>query len=167
MARIPKLEEYLAQIDEWGSHIQDTCSDDRFLRAIVNPWLKDIAHQRAEQYGVEGLYRFGLRGIMAQLINCVERYKVLSKQFQYGFSTLDTIRDSFGYAVIMAVVSKDDVHDVIWNTVWKSHNVNKIYEALLHDLWYDDPHNRFIDSGRRSLCLSYGMWRRWYNRANI
>lgn len=159
------LEDYLDKLGEWQRHVVRTCEDEEFVNLIAWPWFSHIAPDRALAYGIETLNRFGTRGVMAQIINCVERYKRIRDEQYVLAKGRDTYIDTFGYAVIMAITNGELPNAVNWPAdVWKKHDPIAVYEEMIVDLWW--PGKGHIDAGTKALSLAYGMWVEAWRIAN-
>src|SRR5262245_40964617 len=66
-----ELEEYVDRVMEFGPALNGR--DDVYYEEVVWPWLADIFPARSMQYGTKTLFRFGSKGVFAQIINCYSR----------------------------------------------------------------------------------------------
>jgi hypothetical protein len=150
------LDEYLNKLSQFKKHARNTCPDVRFIDDIIDPWFDEIAPARAYQYGVKGMTRFGARGVFAQQINCYSRWERF-KEMDFHVDWTDTMRDMFGFGVIMNIVIGKAPTKVEWSEmVWGSMgSAEEIFEVMVARLWERDV-LAGVDS--MALALPYKMW---------
>jgi len=150
------LSYYLNQLALWHADVDAFCDDVDFVQIIVDPWFKTIAPDRARAYGFRGFEELGPKGVFAQIANCYYRYDTLISN-GHGLANMgDTLRDAFGYAIIMGIVSHTPVGTIVWKEVFRSdHDPDSLYDTMKMAVWLP----KLPASGTMpSLKLAYGMW---------
>jgi hypothetical protein len=152
-----ELEEYVDRIMEFGTALNGR--DELYYDKIVWPWIADIFPARSMQYGTEGLFRFGSKGVFAQVINCYYRLK-------QTHDLLDTLRDVFGFSVIMSVVTEVRPSQIDWGYVYYKTDpdidtTEEIFERLVEHVWYGEefPESATVNS-EDVFGLAHRLWRR-------
>jgi len=130
-----------------------------FSMMIASDWFDEIAPQRASEYGVEGLLRFGPVGVFYQIANCYYRWKTLMEREARVEKLRDTLMDTFGFGVIMAVITDQVPERIMWGWVFQEFNPDELFETLLLDVMdHDETSNTLIS--QIALSLAYNMFDR-------
>jgi len=160
------LDSYLMRVNAYQQQSIATCQDKRFNDQILIEWFTRISPARAHQYGTQGMNRFGPRGVLAQIINCYMRWERF-KEIEFAVDWTDTMRDLFGYVVIMGIVL--DVHpakEIDWEWVWhpEDHTAEAIFEKMVEDIWEENPYSvsRPFEA-MSALALPYALWTEFWN----
>jgi len=159
------LDSYLMRLNIYKQQAVATCQDKRFNDKILIDWFTRIAPARAHEYGVKGMNRFGPRGVFAQIINCYMRWQRY-KDIEFRIDWTDTMRDLWGYGVIMAIVVDRAPQEINWDEVWNSERTSEmIFELLVDDVWEGEiiSPRRARQVAESSLALPFVMWNEFWS----
>jgi len=158
-----RVDQVMVKVGDWRYPLEQSCPDGNYKGLVIQPWFVVIGPKRAYQYGVDGLVRFGIRGIFYQMINCVERHRSMRGR-EDGWSKMgDNVKDAFGYSVLMAVIAGISPRSFnvlgIFPPKGEVNEVDAWYESLIEEILkhpegHADPYN--VVTG--CFQIAYGMY---------
>jgi hypothetical protein len=131
-----------------------------FAEVVAIPWFKKIAPERSAAYGIEGLLRFGQVGVFYQIANCYYRWKTyMEKNGSRAVAIADTLRDMFGYSILMAAVESIKPTDVDFDWIVDRHPPEELFETLLDNLIHDASHGVVpVLNAQLAMSLAYNAF---------
>jgi len=161
------IPDYLIQLSSWEGSVQATCPDPRFVLEVSHPWHRDIAPPRAHHYGIDNFFRYGPRGVFAQIITKYARWRRQESIDDPLFLELDTLRDMYGYSVILGVVADTNPDKLNWSGVWLDLTTPDTLFARMEDaIWWDkEPDREPNQNVRMALTMTFAAWKISYGRS--
>jgi len=149
------LEEFREMRLNWATAIDDHCPSSPFLNRFAAQWFVKIAPKRAEMYGTKGLFRFGPKGVAAQILNCYSRF-----ERNPDWRSEDTLLDLFGFGVLFAIVSEVSPADLDWEWVFTEGDSAKIFDQFVERAWEPDKGDvPLLLAAETALALAYSAWK--------
>lgn len=149
------LEEYTQELLPAWEYAMLRDADAEFADRIAWPWFSEIAPVKAEKYGMEAWLRLGVRALVVETNGGYFRWKRMLQIMTPAEDEdyLDTIRDVFGYSIMMGVLQ----HKVPEGLGLKYQNLfsdpnprtaSQYNEALIDEVW---------DNGIESMAFWYAF----------
>lgn len=155
------LERYTKQVlPAWEFAMLRDCPAP-FADQIVWPWFNDIAPVKAEKYGMEAWLTLGVRALVVETNGGFFRWKRMMEIDidREDENYLDTIRDVFGYSIMMGVLlydlpaSFDSFNGDLYER-WPMRNARWYNDTLINEVWkYGIETNAFWWAFRMSQCM--------------
>ena len=143
------MRRYLEELSVWKEALDYKNEDPFFKTSITDVWFRDIAPDRAKEYGVICFQRFGPKGVVAQLLNCGCR-------LQTGLSDpIDTMRDMFGYSIMLGVVLRQLPNTLNFRLLFQENDVEGLMAIIENTGWHDDVYHRIPSQG---IAVAYSTW---------
>lgn len=143
------LRQYLSTLSIWKEAIDQEVPDPFFKTSITDVWFRDIAPNRAKEYGVVCFQRFGPKGVVAQLLNCGCR-------LQTGLADpMDTMRDMFGYSIMLGVTLDQLPSTLNFKLAFKEIVISDQMAVIENNGWHANSYKRIPSQG---IAVAYSSW---------
>lgn len=138
------LEQYTQELLPAWEYLMLRDAPTDFAAEIVWPWFNDIAPVKAEKYGMEAWLTLGVKALVVETNGGFYRWK---RMVEVGVphedeDYLDTIRDTFGYSIMMGVLQYGRPIDIQWSGAsmfYDRHPTTKAKDyndQLIGEVWY-------------------------------
>jgi hypothetical protein len=159
------ISDYMIHLANWQYDVERTCPKPEFISSIVQPWHRDIAPPRAHHYGIENFFRYGPRGIFAQTITKYSRWKRGEEVNDPMVMLLDSIRDAYGYSIILGLTMGIDPRNVNWLGTWLDLTPPPVlFLRLEESIWWGSRDLGDAHMFRAAMTLPFAMWKQTQER---
>jgi hypothetical protein len=158
------LEQYITEyLPAWEYlMLRDAPTD--FAAEVVWPWFNDIAPVKAEKYGMEAWLTLGVKALVVETNGGFFRWK---RMVQIGVEHedeeyLDTVRDTFGYSIMMGVLQYGVPKDIGWSGTSMFYDrhpaktAQDFNDQLIGEVWYQGIESMAFWNAFR---MSAKMWK--------